>query len=161
MGDFASGPGPTTLHVPGLPPFSPLICYEVIFPGNVTARGARPAFLLNVTNDAWFGRSPGPYQHLVAARFRAVEEGLPLARAANNGISALIDPHGRYLGTLGLDEAAALDAPLPLPLAPTLFSQWGELTSLVLCGLMLLAAFLAWGGVIPRHFAAPVGRISR
>lgn len=161
MGDFASGPGPTTLRVPGLPPFSPLICYEVIFPGNVTARGERPAFLLNVTNDAWFGRSPGPYQHLVSARFRAVEEGLPLVRAANNGISALIDPHGRMLGTLGLDAAGAVDAPLPLPLAPTLFAQWGELSALLLCGLMLCAALLIWGGAIPRYFAAPIHSISR
>ena len=111
-----SGPGPRTLEVPGLPPFSPLICYEAIFPGAVVARALpedRPAWLLNITNDAWFGHTAGPYQHFQAARFRAVEEGMPLVRAANTGISAVVDSYGRVVGRLGLGEAGVLDAPLP------------------------------------------------
>ncbi len=95
-GSLESGPGLTTLNLPGLPQASPMICYEIIFPGAVAAAGeARPGFLLNLTNDAWFGRSSGPYQHFASAKLRAVEEGLPLVRAANNGISAVVDPYGR------------------------------------------------------------------
>ena len=89
-----------TVRAPGLPPFSPLICYEVIFPGAVIDATNRPDWLLNVTNDGWFGRSPGPYQHFASARFRAVEEGLPLARAANTGITAMVDPFGRVVASL-------------------------------------------------------------
>ena len=94
--------GPRTLlHAPGLPPVGPLICYETIFPGEVgrPSRAAR-AWLLNVTNDAWFGLTPGPHQHFAQARLRAVEEGLPLVRAANDGISAMVDPYGRVLASL-------------------------------------------------------------
>ena len=87
-GGFARGPGPRTLHVPGLPPVGPLICYEAIFSGQVVDEADRPDWLVNVTNDAWFGNSTGPRQHLAAARMRAVEEGLPLMRAANTGITA-------------------------------------------------------------------------
>ncbi len=83
------------LTVPGAPPFQPLICYEVIFPGDVIEPGNRPGWMLNVTNDAWYGGTPGPYQHFLQARVRAVEEGLPLVRAANSGISAVVDAHGR------------------------------------------------------------------
>ena len=99
-GDFSAGPGPVTVQAPGLPPFSPLICYEVIFPGAVIDASNRPDWLLSVTNDGWFGRSPGPYQHFASARFRAVEEGLPLARAANTGITAMVDPFGRVIAAL-------------------------------------------------------------
>ena len=101
-GGFAGGPGPATLHVPGLPPFGPLICYEAIFPGQVVDEADRPDWLVNVTNDAWFGNSSGPRQHLAAARMRAVEEGLPLMRAANTGITAGFDAFGHELGRLGM-----------------------------------------------------------
>jgi apolipoprotein N-acyltransferase len=128
--DFVSGPGRVTLSLPGLPPVSPLICYEAAFPGRATADGARPAWLVNITNDAWFGVSSGPFQHLAMARMRAVEEGLPLVRAANTGISVVTDAHGRVLHRLRLNEAGVIDATLPasLPqasparlLAPVLF----------------------------------------
>jgi apolipoprotein N-acyltransferase len=131
--DFSAGPGPVTLSLPGLPPASPLICYEVIFPGEVTAAGSRPAWLLNVTNDGWFGLSSGPHQHFAAARLRAVEEGLPLVRAANTGISAVIDPYGRTVIRLDLGQTGFVDSPLPNALAkPTSYSRTGDFPLLVL-----------------------------
>lgn len=124
--DFSRGPGVQTLRLPGLPPVGPLVCYEVIFPGAVTDRSDRPEWLLNLTNDGWYGISAGPYQHLVAARLRAVEEGLPVVRVANTGISAVIDPVGRVLVELGLGEQGVLDSALPQPLnRPTLFAMTG------------------------------------
>jgi apolipoprotein N-acyltransferase len=141
-GDFSAGPGPVTVHAPGLPPFSPLICYEVIFPGAVLDPDDRPAWLLNVTNDGWFGRSPGPYQHLASARFRAVEEGLPLARAANTGISAMIDSYGRVIGALPLGREGALDAMLPRALAVTPFARFGLALPTGLVALTLIVALV-------------------
>lgn len=141
-GGFTPGPGVQTLDIPGLPGSSPLICYEVIFSGAVALPGAgRPGLLLNITNDAWFGRSSGPFQHLAQARLRAVEEGLPLVRAANNGITTVIDPHGRLLGRLDLDAVDYLDAVLPQALAPApLYARVG---TLVLWPLVLVPVFLA------------------
>lgn len=110
--DFSAGPGPQTLVVNGLPSFSPLICYEVIFPGAVIDDENRPDWLLNVTNDGWFGNSAGPYQHMVAARFRTVEEGRPLVRAAYTGISAMFDSYGRKVAELPLSTADILVHPL-------------------------------------------------
>jgi apolipoprotein N-acyltransferase len=140
--DFQAGPGRTTIALPGLPPFSPLICYETIFAGRVFAPEARPDWLLNVTNDGWFGHSSGPYQHLAMARMRAIEEGLPMVRSANTGISAVVDPWGRVPARLGLGETGVLDAALPRPLAGTVFGRarhWPVL--LVVCaGLLAMAA---------------------
>ena len=112
-GGFSAGSGPRRLAVPGAPPASPLICYEIIFPDEITERGERPGWLLNVTNDAWFGTSAGPYQHFHQAQVRAIEQGLPVARAANTGISAVIDPYGRILAEIGLGEKGVIDADLP------------------------------------------------
>jgi len=134
--DFTAGPGPRTLTLPGLPPASPLICYEAVFPGDVTDAARRPGWLLNVTNDAWFGSSAGPHQHFAIARLRAVEEGLPLVRAANTGISAVVDSYGRITARLGLGREGVLDSPLPAALPPTLFARFGEGP---LAGLLLLA----------------------
>jgi apolipoprotein N-acyltransferase len=141
--DFSAGPGPRSLRVPSLPPFSPLICYEAIFSGAVTDPDDRPAWLLNVTNDAWFGRSAGPYQHFAAARLRAIEEGLPLVRAANTGISAVIDPHGRIVARLGLGLRGVVDSPLPTALAsPPAFARLGNGWLVIGMGLLLVAAGL-------------------
>ena len=118
-GGLAMGPGPRTLDIPGLPAFGPLICYESIFTGQVVVRAERPDWLVNITNDAWFGNSTGPRQHLAAARLRAVEEGLPLVRAANTGISAAYDALGHELGRLDLQTAGVLVVKLPGHLAPT------------------------------------------
>ena len=123
--------------MPGLPALSPLICYEVIFPGRVVAPGGRPGWLLNLTNDAWFGSSLGPYQHFASARMRAVEEGLPLVRVANTGISALVDGYGRVVARLGLNQVGVLDVALPRPLSGiTLYAEFGNWTVafLVLAG---------------------------
>lgn len=122
--DFSAGSGPQTLRLPGLPSVSPLICYEIIFPGAVIDRKDRPEWMLNVTNDGWFGLSSGPYQHLVNARFRAVEEGLPLVRAANTGISAIIDAQGRIKSALSLGSVGFLDGYLPKAAAPTLYARF-------------------------------------
>jgi apolipoprotein N-acyltransferase len=138
-GGFVPGPGPETLRVPGLPPFGGLICYEAIFPGQVVDAHDRPAWLVNVTNDAWFGDTSGPRQHLAAARLRAVEEGLPLMRAANTGISAGFDAYGRELGRIGLGQAGTLVLALPGPLPPTLFARDG----LVIPGTLALVVLLA------------------
>jgi apolipoprotein N-acyltransferase len=123
--DFSAGPGPGALPLPdGLPTPGPLICYEVIFSGAVVG-AERPAWLLNVTNDAWFGPSAGPYQHLAAARMRAVEEGLPMVRAAQTGISAVFDASGRQVARLGLGATGTIEAALPAPLSPTPFAKGG------------------------------------
>jgi len=133
--DFSAGPGPSALSVPGAPPVTPLICYEAIFPGKVTPDdlSQRPGWLLNLTNDAWFGVSTGPYQHFAATQLRAVEEGIPLVRVANTGISGVTDAYGRVLGQTKLNEEIALDSLLPRALVePTWFARHGNVTFLVI-----------------------------
>ena len=132
LGDFTPGSGPETYAPPGLPPVGLSICYEAIFPSRIVDAAERPAWIFNATNDAWFGASMGPRQHLASARMRAVEEGLPLVRAANTGISAVIDAYGRIGPRLDLDETGALDARLPAALPPPPFSRYGQKTFLVL-----------------------------
>ncbi len=142
--DFTPGSGPRTLRLPKTPALSPLICYEVIFAGQVVDGRDRPAWMVNVTNDAWYGLSPGPFQHFASARLRAVEEGLPLVRVANTGISAVIDPLGRVTGRLDLGTRGVLDADLPRALPPTLFARLGTLAPLALA-VALLAAGVSMG----------------
>jgi apolipoprotein N-acyltransferase len=122
------GPGLKTLHISGLPAIGPLICYEAIFPAQVVVENDRPSMLVNITNDSWFGESAGPRQHLAAARMRTVEEGLPMVRAANTGISAIINAHGKVVARLGLDRAGTVVEPIPGPLPRTLFSRLGLLS---------------------------------
>ena len=125
-GSFQAGPGPVTLSVPGLPDVAMLVCYEAIFPHDLIDASKRPGVIVNVTNDGWFGRSTGPYQHLAQTRLRAIEQGLPVVRAANTGISAVIDGYGRYLQQLPLMEAGVIDSGLPVALAPTVYATWGD-----------------------------------
>ncbi len=141
--DFTPGPGPTTVDLPGLPPVSPLICYEVIFPGAVTEPHKRPQWLLNLTNDAWFGVSTGPHQHFASARLRAVEEGLPMVRVANTGISGVIDPYGRVLAELALGTEGVIDTALPRSLAPTPYARFGEAPAGFLFIVLLAVGFAA------------------
>ena len=152
--DFTPGPGPRTLRLPGLPAVSPLICYEVIFPGNVVNAADRPKWMLNLTNDAWYGISTGPYQHFDAARFRAVEEGLPLVRVANTGISGVIDAYGRVVRHLKLGEKATLDSALPTALPPTVYSRSGNAVALLLIAIILAAGIFA-GRLRPASFVEP------
>jgi apolipoprotein N-acyltransferase len=140
--DYSAGPGPRTLRLPGLPPVGPLICYEVIFPHAVVDEADRPAWLLNLTNDAWYGFTSGPFQHFAITRVRAVEEGLPMVRVANNGISGIIDAHGRVLNWLPLDAVGFLDGALPVALPPTPYARWGDwlFLALLLAGAGFVAA---------------------
>ena len=139
---YSSGPGPQVLKLEGLPPFQPMICYEAIFERHLI-RAERPAWILQITNDAWFGTWSGPYQHLAQARLRAMQSGLPVLRAANTGVSAAIDAQGRIRATLPLNQAGVIDARLPGALPPTLWWRWGDAPML---GLMAAAlAVLAFG----------------
>ena len=128
---FSSGSGPQTFSVPGAPPVGPLICYEVIFPQAVTG-DPRPSWLVNMTDDSWFGPNTGPMQHLLIARVRAIEEGLPIARAANSGISAVIDSYGRIRAELDLGLRGVLDSDLPVALPATPFARYGTFIMLAL-----------------------------
>ena len=125
-GGYIPGTVRKAMPVPRAPAFLPLICYEIIFPGNAVPPGERPGWLLNLTNDGWFGRSSGPYQHFQQARLRAIEEGLPLVRAANTGISGVVDPLGRVIRALPLGSEGVLDAPLPRPIGPTFYARFGD-----------------------------------
>jgi apolipoprotein N-acyltransferase len=140
---FDPGKERRLLTVPGLPKAAPLVCYEVIFPGEVVPPGTedeRPGLLLNVTNDGWFGTTAGPYQHFQLARLRTIEEGLPLVRAAGTGISAIVDSYGRIRGELPLGVAGALDGPLPQKLDPPFFARHPALATFLIWVAVLLVA---------------------
>jgi apolipoprotein N-acyltransferase len=125
-GGYIPGSIRKPIAVPRAPAFLPLICYEIVFPGEAVPRGERPGWLVNLTNDGWFGNSTGPYQHFQQSRVRAIEEGLPLVRAANTGISAVVDPLGRIVASLPLGIDGVLDAPLPRPINPTPYVRFGD-----------------------------------
>ena len=137
---FERGDHPHVLDAGVAPPMTPLICYEVIFPHAVIdPKEPRPDWLVNVTDDSWFGPWAGPQQHFLIARFRAIEEGLPIARAANTGISAMIDPLGRVRARLDLNRMGVADAGLPARLAPPLYARFGDLIFLLF---MVTGAFI-------------------
>ena len=128
------------LPVPGLDKVQALICYEIIFPAAVTRADHRPSVFLNLTNDAWFGVSPGPHQHFAQARLRAIEEGVPLVRSANGGLSAVVDPYGRIIAGLRLGESGAFTSPLPKAITPPLFALGGHAVPLFLMALLMWPA---------------------
>ncbi|PRY25417.1 apolipoprotein N-acyltransferase [Aliiruegeria haliotis] len=125
-GGYSAGPGPRLVDLGRAGRAVPLICYEAIFPQDIAALDDRGGWIVHITNDAWFGRISGPYQHLALARLRAVEQGLPVARAANTGISALFDPYGREIVRVDLGEAGYADAHLPAPIAAPLYARSGD-----------------------------------
>ena len=147
-GGFTRGAGPAVIALDGVPPFAPLICYESIFPQALYPRGARPDWLLIITNDGWFGDSAGPRQHLAQAQLRAIETGLPIARAANTGVSAVIDPVGRIVERLALYEVGVIDTALSAPLPATLYSTHGEIIFIVL--VLIVSGSLRLHGALMR-----------
>jgi apolipoprotein N-acyltransferase len=138
-GGFSAGDRRRPISVPGAPPALPLICYEAIFPDELMPDGLRPDWMVNVTNDGWFGISSGPYQHLQEARVRAVEQGLPMVRAANTGISAVIDPLGRIVDSLALGTEGLLTTRLPRPVGSPVYARVGDVPAAMILAIALLA----------------------
>jgi apolipoprotein N-acyltransferase len=138
QGGFIPGMRRRPMDIPNAPRALPLICYEAVFPGDVASRDDRPGWIVNLTNDGWFGISTGPYQHLQQARLRAIEQGLPLVRAANTGISAVIDPLGRIVARLGLGIEGVLDSSLPAAIPPTIYARTGDIPA----AMIVAAAFI-------------------
>lgn len=152
---YTPGPGPKVLEIGSLGFGLPLICYEAVFPQDVNAAPMRPDFLLQITNDAWFGTHSGPYQHLLQARMRAMEQGVPMIRAANTGVSAVIGPNGEVLASVPLGQAGYADAPLPAALPPTFYARTGDwMVVLAVMGVI----FLAFAG---QSYAARLNVIDR
>lgn len=153
-GGYGPGPGPRVMALgAGLGDVFPMICYEAIFARDLQ-RTARPDWMLQITNDAWFGAFSGPYQHLALARLRAAEQGLPLLRSANTGVSAVIDARGRIVAMLPLNVPGALDAPLPVALPPTLYARSGDIPILFFVLLATVAVLLRYGKRRPLRPAA-------
>lgn len=150
-GSFAAGPGPHSLSLAGLPAVGFSICYEAIFPGALVSPGDRPAWLVNVTNDGWFGASIGPPAHLAQARIRSIELGLPMVRAANTGISGIVDAYGRYGVRTALGKQAVIDSFVPVAIARTPYARFGAASS------VLLLAFLAGLGLQYQQKPLPSG----
>jgi apolipoprotein N-acyltransferase len=148
QGGFIPGERRRTMEVPRAPRMLPLICYEAIFPGDVVSRDDRPGWIVNLTNDGWFGISTGPYQHLQQTRLRAIEEGLPVVRVANTGISAVIDPVGRIVARLDLGVEGVLDSRLPAAIAPTFYARTGDIPAAMIVAVAIIV-------VIRRRTAKP------
>ena len=144
LADFSAGSGTKVFSFKSIPAVTALICYEVIFPDEIMPKNSsqRPQWLVNITNDNWFGNSGGPYQHLAIARMRAIEQGLPLLRAANSGISAVISPYGSVLKSLPLGVYKVIDGNLPKAIAPTFYALYGETIAVILFIIFLLLALL-------------------
>jgi len=137
-GGFVAGDRHRLISIPGAPAAVPLICYEVIFPDEIVPKGPRPGWMINVTNDGWFGVSSGPYQHLQQARLRAIEEGLPLVRAANTGISAVVDPLGRIINSMPLGQEGVIDSPLPRSVEAPIYARVGDAPVAIVIAIALL-----------------------
>ena len=140
--DFSKGRGAQTVSVPRTLPVGMLVCYEILFPAHVVEKGKRPYWLLNVTNDGWYGISAGPHQHFAAAILRAVEEGLPVVRGANTGISGVIDSYGRVVNALELGKRGIVDSGLPRAEDETFYGAYGNAAPLTMCALLILFSFL-------------------
>lgn len=141
---FEQGSGPQTQNIDNILKISPLVCYEIIFPGAVTARtDSRPDLLVNVTNDAWYGDSAGPRQHLAMTRFRSIEEGLPAVRSANTGISAIYDSYGQLLESIPLNQAGSINSLLPQSLPSTIYTYAGDLIFFIFVIALVLPCFRA------------------
>jgi apolipoprotein N-acyltransferase len=140
-GGFLASDRHRLIAVPGAPTALPLICYEIVFPGEAAPHGRRPGWIVNVTNDGWFGISTGPYQHFQQARLSAIEQGLPLVRAANTGISAVVDPLGRIVNSLPLGQEGVLDAPLPRPLGRTFYARFGDTPAMIMIAFAIVVVF--------------------
>jgi len=151
-GGFLAGDRHRLIAVPGAPLALPLICYEIIFPGEIAVSGKRPGWIVNVTNDGWFGISTGPYQHFQQSRLTAIEQGLPLARSANTGISAVVDPVGRIINSLPLGSEGVLDAPLPRPIGAPIYTRFGDLPAAI----MVTIAFIV---VVRRRLHAKIVKV--
>jgi apolipoprotein N-acyltransferase len=144
MEDYAFGEGAKTVDKKNIPPFSPMICYEIIFPRKVIDPSSikRPEWILTITNDAWFGTTTAPFQHLHMVRVRAIEEGLPVIRAANNGISAIINPYGKSVAHLELNQRGIVQDYLPAFISPPFFAQWGHWPLLFMVSTVFLLILL-------------------
>ena len=138
QGGYIPGERRRTVQLPNAPRVLPLICYEAVFPGDIVSHGDRPGWIVNVTNDGWFGISTGPYQHLQQTRLRAIEEGLPIVRAANTGISAVIDPVGRIVAHLDLGVEGVLDSRLPTAIPPTFYARSGDLPAAMIVAIAII-----------------------
>ena len=146
-GGFTPGSAPRLTTAPKVPPFIALICYEIIFPDAIRDGDKEPGWMLNLTNDAWFGDTAGPHQHFHQARVRAVEQGLPMVRAANTGISAVTDPYGRIVAELPRNTAQVIDSPLPQAAPATVFVRYGS----TIFAALLLFSFAVWGALTIRR----------
>lgn len=138
---FSIGATDQLIEIPNIGTARALICYEGIFAEEISVGQKRASLIILITNDAWFGESAGPQQHLVQARFRAIEQGLPMIRSANTGISAMIDPYGRAIHSLGLGQTGIIDARLPTALPATTYSKYGDWPALIAC--LLLVSFVS------------------
>jgi apolipoprotein N-acyltransferase len=139
---MAAGPGPRSVRLPGFPAFSPIICFESTFSGKMTDPADRPDVLVFITNDAWSFGTDGPQQHLGFARVRAIEEGLPILRAANTGLTSVIDSYGRIKEILPENTQGVIDAKIPEALPPTPFSAYKNLPAVLLSGILFLLGLI-------------------